>query len=467
MQDSTFVQQQLRDLADEISSTGENTHTRLCDLADAIKGNANTDQWANSDVFKIIDIDSIAEKHVERHEKPPTAHTLEMIRNITILLPLIVTWLSIGWAGFSYKTALELNQVQNGEAFLDLWQGGFHNQMPLTLDIVALLDLILLTFVLILTYLVFKVNKNRDLLIAETRSNIVHVISDATLILSGIRSQQPFRFVTEFKDDVRQLLVEIAQERTRLNTLANKREKEFGDLTLFTADLLISAHEMKSASVTIKDMQDKVSTIFSELSGELKNSTSQTKGVLDAMRDSALIIDRLISEQNKLYETFKNVEVKLLGTTNALTIGLSRVTEVETTLGASTSALLNIQKQFISGLSDERLGQMHLISSLSDVAASLSASLSQVNACSTVLTGITTDLTKISETLPAIPNSMRSNLVDVIHNQSEMVSSIKQASDALVAAGARLAETLNILTPVVREAHIVVQGSNHNIGEPI
>lgn len=103
---------------------------------------------APEEIYLLLDpakVESAAEDYFARW-----AVLLEAIRNIFILLPILVTWLSLGLAAIAYT---QIYRVYPDQSFLKLWADGFpgiHWPVP-DFPTVAALDVGLLTFLLLLT----------------------------------------------------------------------------------------------------------------------------------------------------------------------------------------------------------------------------------------------------------------------------------------------------------------------------
>lgn len=93
-------------------------------------------------------VESAAEDHFVR-----AATILEAMRNIFILFPILVTWLSLGLAATAYS---QIAQTYSNQSFLKLWADGFpgaHEPAP-AFSVVAGLDVSILILLLILTFLI-------------------------------------------------------------------------------------------------------------------------------------------------------------------------------------------------------------------------------------------------------------------------------------------------------------------------
>src|SRR5438105_8554320 len=103
---------------------------------------------APEEIYLLLDpakVESTAEDYFSRW-----AVSLEAVRNIFILLPILVTWLSLGLAAVAYA---QIYHLYPDQSFLKLWADGFpgiHWPVP-GFPIVAAVDVGLLTFLLSLT----------------------------------------------------------------------------------------------------------------------------------------------------------------------------------------------------------------------------------------------------------------------------------------------------------------------------
>ena len=119
--------------------------------------------WAHNDIHELIGIQAIIEQMRARDIPNRALRILEFIRNLLIFIPLAVTWLGISSALNSYTVFVNsiINDPKADKTllqlpFLYLWQQGFGGYLPnwLTLGKLAFYDFILLTGLVVLTFIV-------------------------------------------------------------------------------------------------------------------------------------------------------------------------------------------------------------------------------------------------------------------------------------------------------------------------
>jgi hypothetical protein len=296
-----FIRDRLHTLAEKVEPIMPASGARLRDLGDAVAGGPTADAWAGNDLFRLVDPDAIATlaRHNASHDR--FLGVLEFFRNALVLTPLLITWAGISFATSAYQRLLEA-AVQAGEdtyklvveqPFLFLWENGFRaggldgGLVGPPLSVLALIDGILIGVVFILTLIVHgrtnlmssRKEQEAELLQVELQSTL----ADASLALVTRRRQQPGNFVDRFDAMSMRLLDEIANERERLGQLATQREKEFGDLSAFTPQLVESAQNMLAASRNIQQAQSQNAQHILAASQEMSQAyTTGTQQVLEA-----------------------------------------------------------------------------------------------------------------------------------------------------------------------------------------
>src|SRR6266702_4735699 len=141
---------ELRKLADEPAY--DNLGPTLKQLAEDIDSGRHN-PWRKVDLMSFFDADTVLG---EDQRSTRLAHYIELIRNILLFLPLLITWGGIYAAVSAYQALLNAPAAAQAEftnaSFLQMWTRGFGNRTWVTLDVVALSD-----FVAILVVIVFFV----------------------------------------------------------------------------------------------------------------------------------------------------------------------------------------------------------------------------------------------------------------------------------------------------------------------
>ncbi len=319
------TQEALNRLAGELGRSGDTIAARrLLILRDALGDDpaALPEDWATTDIQKVIDLNAIVEGIKSRAMPEPWVRWLELLRNSLVLLPLILTWLGI-WQSTSAYERLPSN-LQN-QPFLSLWQQGFQgNLLPIfKLSNLALADFILLATILILTLIVTwrynLVNTQSEKNAEQLRESLAHTLGDATLCLAKAHRErllkQPrdladvarylFQFGQKFQQTSQQFLDEMAEERKRR-----------GDLTAFTTalenmtkEMVSAANSMKQANADLVKSVEEVLVHAREIS-KLVTAANQAVAQLYAMVGT---LGKLVDDQGKWRQELQTVLAKGLG----------------------------------------------------------------------------------------------------------------------------------------------------------
>jgi len=174
----------------------------LGSLADALSG-PDGDLWAKINLFDAFGEDSLTIKGeanlVERISRA------EIGRNITILLPLLWTWLAIGFGVDAYNRLLATGDVNDarllGAPFIEQWASGFGGRTWITFKWVALVDAALIFLVVLISAVVSVDRKRLDVGIEQEReekwSELREVLTFASVQLASKAYDTPARFNEE------------------------------------------------------------------------------------------------------------------------------------------------------------------------------------------------------------------------------------------------------------------------------
>ena len=94
--------------------------------------------------YRLIDPDEFQDEFEETRSYKPLIRSLNYVRIFLSLAPLILTWFALFSAATGYQNDLTKYPNDRTEAFLQLWQDGFHHTTNFTFSITAISDVILL-----------------------------------------------------------------------------------------------------------------------------------------------------------------------------------------------------------------------------------------------------------------------------------------------------------------------------------
>lgn len=245
---------------------------------------------------------------------------LETWRNGLILLPLLITWISLGLASLAYKT----NSVPSNQSFLTQWINGFPGSGSLVLGFfeVVAIDAVLLAILLVLTVCAPIIESRAHKRAAYLRSWLedeLHRLASTSLVRSlgyGIENKRP------------QWAVEVYSATSQLNRV------------LAGVESLV-----ESSQQSLTNLLDDSQTTF-------KNLVLASQGTFE---DSIRQFGQLVSDQGeavaKFYDIVNDYQRKLIIANTEMVSTLQRIAltneerlAVEHRLGQQINILNNIQQ---------------------------------------------------------------------------------------------------------------------------
>jgi hypothetical protein len=328
MIDVLATQKELERLANELDRSGDAIAAiRLRKLNAAVGSDpaASPDDWATTDIQKIISPDAIAEGMKGRAVPGRLVRIFEWARNSLVLFPLILTWLGIWRATSAYEALLSAHSELTNQPFLFLWQQGFGHTLfpPFILSNLALVDFSLLAIIFILTLVVTwqynLVNTQSEKNAEQLRESLAHALGDATLCLVMAHRQRQQQQPTDLAD-VARYLYQFGQQFQQtsqqfLNELAEERKRR-GDLSAFTAALEKITKDMVSAADSMKQTNIELTAAVKEVLGPVKEipklvvAAGQAVAQLNTM---VATLGQLVADQGRWRQELQTVLANGLG----------------------------------------------------------------------------------------------------------------------------------------------------------
>lgn len=447
MIDKSSVVESLHKLAEKIKTSDPGGYDRLSLLNNAVQNNTQPDGWSYADVHAMIAPDSIVERYRTSLQTglDRAVTFMEIIRNTFIFAPIIVTWFGISQATDKYNdlisAAIKARQLDlYSQPFLYLWQQRFGGTLPayLTLSSIALVDVLILLFILGFTFLAYVLSststarKDRDA--QRLRANLNHAITGAILSLHArpqltaennlelvarnldgtvryivdqvnTMSQQVVTRLDRLAQETTSRLDRVAQETTaRFDKVARDVTGEFSNATQQTRNQLQNI--VQEMTKQVQEGKQYLSQLGSLTSGVVKTST-EIQAAANALKTTN---DSLINSINKLIipaETMAKQQTQLLDAVqksvgllqgNAKAIGdlairqqkmtedlaetldtLTLAVEKFAALGTQQSTLVSQHSSFLQHLQDEHDKQGQLAVLLSDATVGVKNALGEMN----------------------------------------------------------------------------------------
>ncbi len=485
MIDSASAKQTLLDLADKVREYDAGAAVRLRLLGDAVDG-VDDQAWAEGDIYRMIDPDSIVERFRSQQTRGRLTNFLEIARNTLVLAPIIVTWYGISQATDKYhillSELLKTNPNQNFQPFLYLWQQGFGGRLPwfLTLSNIALFDAFLLLLIFILTFLTFALSQTstsqNEQEAQQVRSEIVHALTGASLVILGkkkltagdnleevARKYDAMTRQTNAKFDamIQQTLAQFnamnKQVLDQFNATSTQVLDQFTDMTkqmnkqlqsgdayltklaTFVTGLDVLAKEMQASAQILKNTNTDLVAGINNLLAPMKEVAEQQKELYTSSRESVALLQnsaRTLSDLGKAQHTWSD---DLKDSLDTLEVAVEKVTLLASGLGALTTQ----QAAFLQQLGQEREAQRELATLMSAATVSVKEALATLNEGGRSLRSIAHDMKDIVDLQRASDNS------SIVQTYSNAAHIIERSGNSLSASATAMYEASQKLVDVV------------------
>ncbi len=398
MADITETIEELRALARHVDSIDKRASARMRDLAEAIDSGPQADQWANVDLFAIIDPNVLAEQAESRKNRGTLTSALELFRNAFILAPLIVTWYGISGAVEAYRALLTKRPDLLPQPFLLLWEDGFGGLLngP-TLSAVASVVVVLLAIVVFLTLGVYGLNllaaRNGALASEDLRMKLQQALSDAALILGERRRQQ-----------YPQGLASLFEESRRIVQQLDELTKFYATIADVTKDLQRAAKRFETAEVELSGSIRALAAPVTDL------RDTQAK-LLAATQDAATGLSHVVQEEKNIARTLADSDTLLAEVARDLGASSSDIKTLQKQANealdgfrASVVAVVDGQAAFLGSMTEEREKQEQLTNLMYESARSFKDAFSKLRDVSNDLNSISVDLNRLASQARATVN---------------------------------------------------------------
>lgn len=245
---------------------------------------------------------------------------IELLRNILVLVPILLTWFALSQASLTYQHVIRTNPELVKVPFLLQWEEAFYGYLPtvlgtnLTFSYIARMDAILILIVILLTFSVIlfsnRVNDKIDNKINQISSDVSHFLwnvkrliiqqTQAHLDTSEKRSLELLKsitsFVKTFQDHSNELERMIAGEQKHLAEMTSIRNEEYQNLTKVTADL-------KNSVVAFAEKEDASSKTMAEIHNVFSSFNKESTEFSDVQKRLLLLIEN----NSLLYQDFGRI----------------------------------------------------------------------------------------------------------------------------------------------------------------
>ncbi len=262
-------------------------------------------RWSGVDVFRAIDPSSIANAVRNTAFESTILAVLEVLRNILVLVPVLLTWWGLRYAADAYASAMR-NPALHEQSFLLLWQNHFGRPGPYTwtqptLSDIATWDVAVLILILGATLLIHAglnvVQARREAVARVLERELQHAVWKAAGSLAQATTLPAA--VLEFRAASQNLLDELAGYNQQITVLAEARQIEVDGLLRFGQELRQTIGGLNGFHQDVSAMLAGARAIATTLSDQLAELTSQQNVLASGLRS----VGAQMSLHNQAYGT--------------------------------------------------------------------------------------------------------------------------------------------------------------------
>ena len=321
----------LRGLSAALSTIDQSSSERLDRLAAALLDPYESELWIDVDLRRAFHTERLAYAYAvnqEGGEAPPLVDTMDKVRNIMILVPIMLTWFALAQAVRDYSNYIEANPDQIGQPFLLLWQQGFGGDASWhapSFSAVALADALVILLIVVITFFAHGRREEREEDIAMTardfQAHLDNALGEATVRFAMARTMKPNtlaeaigQVTSRFDTTAQELLTRLRVEHDRLDQIASRREREFSDFAVFASGMRAGAEESQRMLIDLRQFSSALQTAVEDLTSEIGIAGEQQRTLLSvagglervvgaATQTDAALVRQLADAARNLTET--------------------------------------------------------------------------------------------------------------------------------------------------------------------
>lgn len=478
-----------RDIQSLATSLGEidaRASGRLRDLSNAVNTPTERIRWNAVDLRQAFNIERLSHQYAEQKVGKQETRLIEFadkVRNVLVLLPVLLTWYALAEASQAYDRYLSANPDQVGQPFLLLWQQGFGGELGAfspTFAMVALVDAAIIGVIILLTLYAHGRREDQEDRVAEISSEYYvtfdNTLAEAGVLLSRDRAAQPSQLAQNvaaltdrFDLNSREIIGLIDEERRRLSEIAEQRQSEMSDFSLFARSMRSGAEqthrmlsELRQVSRSLDESVDRLGTDVSA-TGRHQETLLATLQNLEQMTSSAIQSDQAVT--HRLAEAANAIA----GSADSAVAGADHAAQVSDAAHDALRGMADLAQRLVDTNTQLTNAMNREHGSTDAFGSAISAASRQNTAVAEHLSGLTSELSGMRETFTDLADRTASQtraLTKMLEQQSTIAEDISRATRELGSAGmntaqrnrearedlARLAQRLDQLTTSLNRA---------------
>lgn len=171
----------------------------LADLHEAVLRGTDAAAWAHVDLALVFPDESVVDSDREADSRRLAG--AEFCRNVSVLLPLLITWVGIATATRAYGNLLEADPSAGQRPFIQLWEQRFDGEAPwyvVPFSVIGVLDILAIAGVILLSVWVGVLRRRLDVEIprreAALQDALRRTVSRASVFLTKASRSSPDQF---------------------------------------------------------------------------------------------------------------------------------------------------------------------------------------------------------------------------------------------------------------------------------
>lgn len=452
-----------RDLADEINGLAASlaeidsrSTERLRDLASSLSTEEGRLRWADVDLRRAFNSEYLAHFYAVRREggyAPTSVAVADRIRNVLVLLPIALTWFALFESTRAYRTYIDEHPDEISQPFLLLWQRGFDGQggfFATSFSTLAIIDAMIIGVIIALTFYSHGRRERREESIDRTgqkfQADVDNILAEATVALAPDRAGRPAmlarsveRLAERFENNSQELIARLRVEHERLESISNRREKEFADFGVFASGMRAGAEETHRLLIELRQVSTALHQSLEDMTSEVGVTGDQNKSLLSAVTSlERLVATGIQSDHGVTRRLAEAAEVlaeaserSLAGSEAAAQAG--RVaTEAVRGIAEIGAGLAGSQSRVEHAIANESEANTRLAEALRTGMTGVSASARTLSEVQASLVGIRDEFRQIAQSNQEYANSLSRMLTE----QTSISSGIARMARELGTAGA-------------------------------
>ncbi|MCC8245551.1 hypothetical protein [Saccharothrix luteola] len=244
------------------------------------------------------------------------------LRNATALLPLVITWLLLGWASLLYQRQLTADPELAAQPFLSLWQTRFGGGLILTFTETALTTVVLILAILGLTVWAHRAETTSSRVLADLAGRLDDAM-DALAAAAADNVVQPPVTAQEWARTAQEILTKtqeaLSTTQATINAavaetkgLAETNRKLSEDAHKEMAQLQQRAHEkmarlQEQAQQDMAELQKQAETLVGGLAREVRDTLGavredNTQFISRTTQEALLVLRQAVADNRQLVE---------------------------------------------------------------------------------------------------------------------------------------------------------------------